>query len=142
MRGSKMALKCTEQHNKILVRRWKYCAERKRSLPTTVFTTCKWRPDSTLPESVIGEFDVTEDELRSYEKYISERVEKDRISSEKYALKHSDMPLEKMIKALDNPDACDEITIEMYERMSELLATAKKAVTRNKQALKRKLKRS
>ncbi|HGZ6746194.1 TPA: hypothetical protein ACOLZF_004618 [Vibrio parahaemolyticus] len=141
MSNEKMSLKFTEQGRKILVRRWKYSPERKRSLPTTVFSTSIWRPDPTLPEEVIKEHSVTDEELKEYENYINSKKEEEGLRSEKTSLLALNFNLKRVESALSNPEACEEITLGQYEEMSEILANVKKLVTKNKQALKRKLKK-
>ncbi len=136
-----MTLSLREQGNRLIARRWKYCKESKRGKPTTVFSTSLHSLPETLPEDVINEFDVTQEELASYEKYVSDKNEASKLESQKLKLSISDVNIKRLIEALENPEACEDMTIEKYEEISELLATAKKAATRNKQALKRKAKK-
>lgn len=133
-----MTIKITEQNNQILVRRWKYSTEKKRSLPTTLYSVSKYSIKSELPESVISEHEVTEEEKQTFTDFVKNlKVEQEKISA-KVSLWTLTDNLNKAKDALINPELRGELKLEQYEELSETVNEIKKLITKNKNALKRK----
>lgn len=133
-----MALKITQQGKKYLVRRWKYSPEKKRSMPTTVFTTSQYGFDERLPDDVIEKFNVSEEEHQSYIDYFK-KVREDRdTATSKWSLLTLNQRLEESRVALEDAELKVSISLDEYEKLSETIGEIKKVINKNKNELRRK----
>ncbi|CAK2105245.1 hypothetical protein VCRA2113O137_440002 [Vibrio crassostreae] len=133
-----MTIKITEQKNILVIRRWKYSPERKRSLPTQIFSVSKWGAPNTLPADVISEHGVDADEQQTYVNYVTALKEEQSKNSAKYTLILLEKTLEQAKEALVDPELKDALTLDQYEGLSETVNDIKKLITKNKNQLKRK----
>ena len=130
--------KITEQGKKLYIRRWNYCNEKKRSVPTTVHITSKFLPDVDLPESVIKEFDVTAEEQELYAEFIKNHTKEKKKQNSKVSLSLLKGSLESTKTALTDPELRDTLTLDEYVELSETIGEIKKLITKNKNYLNRK----
>lgn len=135
-----MTIKITEQNNQILVRRWKYSAERKRSLPTSLYSVSMFNRVNELPESVIAEHNVDADEQKVFSDYMQKLDEMSAVMSVKYNLEHLTKNLNSAKLALVDPELKEILSLDAYEELSETINEIKKLITKNKNSLKRKKK--
>ncbi len=133
-----MTIKITEQNDRILVRRWKYSAEKKRSLPTTLYSVKRWTAPDELPEAVVKGYDVEQGEQQDYIEFMKSKAIEAERSSAKYNLGHLVNALNKSKIALEDPELMNKLDVDGYERLSVTINEIKKLVTKNKNALKRK----
>lgn len=133
-----MTIKITEQKDVIVVRRWKYSPEKKRSLPTQVYSVSRYKAPSELPDEVIEKHDVDTEEQKTYSDFVSEMKEESERSSAKVSLSILIYSLNKAKTALIDPELKDTLTLEEYEALSETVNEIKKLITKNKNAIKRK----
>lgn len=133
-----MAIKITEQNKLIVVRRWKYSPERKRSLPTQVYSTNKYVPDEKLPLDVIKQHQITDEEHQTYIDYVAKVKQKQDEQSAKWSLSSLTSSLNRAKQALIDPELKETLSVEEYEELSETVNEIKKLITKNKNALKRK----
>lgn len=134
-----MAIKITEQNKVIVVRRWKYSKERKRSLPTQVYSVSRYSVPESLPESVINDHGVNQEEQQTFIDFVSELKKEQDALRAKYSLISLSENLMNAKKALVEPDMRAELTLEQYEELSNTVNDIKKLITKNKNAIKRKL---
>ncbi|NNN54567.1 hypothetical protein FKN11_24425 [Vibrio sp. 2-2(7)] len=137
-----MAIKITEQNKLIVVRRWKYSPERKRSLPTQVYSTNKYVPDEQLPLDVIKQHQITDEEHQTYIDYVAKVKQKQDEQSAKWSLSSLTSSLNRAKQALVDPELKETLSVEEYEELSETVNEIKKLITKNKNTLKRKEARS
>ncbi|WP_318479880.1 hypothetical protein [Photobacterium leiognathi] len=133
-----MAIKITTQKDMIVVRRWKYSKERKRSLPTTVYSVTRYKMPSVLPASVILEYNITEEEQETYNAFaenVNEERNKFRIE---YTLKGLRGSLLTAREGLVDERIKQELSLSDYELLSDTVNDIKKLITKNKNILKRK----
>ncbi|HCM0628217.1 TPA: hypothetical protein N2717_004551 [Vibrio parahaemolyticus] len=133
-----MTIKITEQKDIIVVRRWKYSKERKRSLPTQIYSVSRYSVPSELPEDVIKAHEVDAEEQQTFIDFVSNLKEEQEKNSAKVSLWQLTRSLSKAIEALRDPELKDELTLEQYEELSEKANEVKKIITKNKNSLKRK----
>lgn len=129
--GEIMAIKVTLQKDIVLVRRWKYSKERKRSLPTNVYSVKRYQAPSELPAEVVEAHGVTTEEQQVYADFVTELKQEADKNSAEVGLMMLTRSLNKAKVALEDP--------EMRETIS--LNEIKKLVTKNKNALQRKAKK-
>ncbi len=133
-----MAIKITEQKNIILVRRWKYSPERKRSLPTQIYSIRRYDAPERLPTDVVEKYGITDEEQQVFIDFVinlKEDQEKDRL---KYSLYFLSDNLNKAKEALMDAEIRDILTVSEYEVLSNTVNDIKKLITKNKNTLKRK----
>ena len=134
-----MAIKITEQNKVILVRRWKYSKERKRSLPTQVYSVSRYNVPDKLPLDVISKHSIDDEEHQEWIDFaLSLRAEFER-SAAKYSLWSLSENLCSAKKSLEDVELRGELTLEQYEELSETVNDIKKLITKNKSFLRRKL---
>lgn len=133
-----MAIKITEQKKVIVVRRWKYSPERKRSLPTQIYSVSRYSVPDELPEDVISTHEVDADEQKTFVDFVTKLKEEQEKNSAKFSLRYLTESLNKAKDALIDPELKDALTLEQYEELSETINDIKKLITKNKNALKRK----
>ena len=133
-----MTIKITVQNKQVLVRRWKYNKDRKRSLPTTLYSVTLYTPPDELPESVITEHCIDSDEQQTYIDFVTNLKNERAQTNAKYSLMTLTDNLNNAKSALTDDDLKVVLTLEEYEELSELVNEIKKLVTKNKNALKRK----
>ena len=133
-----MAIKITEQNQQILVRRWKYSAERKRSLPTSLYSVSKFSVPDKLPDHVISEYGVTQEEQQTFVDFVKKLKEEIDRTSAKISLRLLTENLNKAKEALIDPDLKCSLKLKQYEELSETVNEIKKLITKNKNAIKRK----
>lgn len=134
-----MPIKITEQNNRLLVRRWHYSKEHKRSMPSTVYSVACRKAPATLPNSVVKKHDVTEEERQQYADHMAAIKEKENRESIHRGLKYLKFSLERASQALDDPKMLEDFTLEEMEEASEIINEVKKKITKVKNAKKRKL---
>lgn len=133
-----MTVKITEQKGIIVVRRWKYSPEKKRSLPTQVYSVKSYAAPTELPDDVIKEHGVDADEQQTFINFVAElKASQEKISA-KISLRYLTDSLNKAKDALTDPELKDSLTLCQYEELSETVNEIKKLITKNKNALKRK----
>lgn len=133
-----MAIKVTLQKDIVLVRRWQYSKERKRSLPTNVYSVKRYQAPSELPSEVIEAHSVTAEEQQIYADFVTELNNEMAKITAKFGLKDLRSHLNNAKTALEDPELKEVITLDEYENLSETINEIKKLVTKNKNALKRK----
>lgn len=133
-----MTIKITEQKDVIVVRRWKYSPEKKRSLPTQVYSVSRYKAPSELPDEVIEKHDVDTEEQKTYSDFISKMKAESEKSSAQVSLSVLIHSLNRAKTALIDPELKDTLTLEEYEALSETVNEIKKLITKNKNAIKRK----
>ncbi|ODZ11033.1 hypothetical protein [Vibrio parahaemolyticus] len=133
-----MTIKITEQNNQILVRRWKYSKEKKRSLPTSLYSVSKYSVPDELPEAIVSEHEVTKEEQQTFIDFVEKLNEEKERTSAKVSLWMLTDNLNKAKSALIDPELRGELKLEQYEELSETVNEIKKLITKNKNALKRK----
>lgn len=133
-----MTIKITEQKKVIVVRRWKYSPERKRSLPTQIYSVSRYSVPDELPEDVISTHEVDADEQKTFVDFVTKLKEEQEKNSAKFSLRYLTESLNKAKDALIDPELKDALTLEQYEELSETINDIKKLITKNKNALKRK----
>ncbi|MEZ9296147.1 hypothetical protein AB4150_18735 [Vibrio cyclitrophicus] len=133
-----MTIKITEQKKVIVVRRWKYSAERKRSLPTTIYSVSRYSVPSELPKDLIKAHEVDAEEQQTFIDFVTKLKEEQEKSSAKFSLRYLTDSLNKAKDALVDPELKDALTLEQYEELSETVNEIKKLITKNKNTLKRK----
>ena len=134
-----MAIKITEQNKIIVVRRWKYSKERKRSLPTQVYSVSRYSFPDELPLDVRTKHCIDDEEHQTWIDFaLSLRSEFER-NAAKYSLWSLSEKLSSAKSALVDVELKKELTLEQYEELSEMVNDIKKLITKNKNALKRKL---
>ncbi|EJG0899094.1 hypothetical protein C4H01_RS24455 [Vibrio parahaemolyticus] len=133
-----MTIKITEQKNIIVVRRWKYSAERKRSLPTTLYSVNKYSIPDKLPNETIEAHQVDAEEQQTFIDFVKNLEEESKKKSEKASLKLLRYNLNNAKGALLDSELKHELTLEQYEELSETINEIKKLITKNKNAIKRK----
>ncbi len=134
-----MTIKITEQKNVIVVRRWKYSPERKRSLPTQIYSVSRYSVPSELPEDVIKEHEVDAEEQQTFVNLVAKLKEEQEKNSAKYSLRYLTDSLNKAKDALVDPELKGALTLGEYEELSETVNEIKKLITKNKNSLKRKV---
>ena len=134
-----MAIKITEQNRVIVVRRWKYSKERKRSLPTQVYSVSRYGVPDSLPESVINDHNVDKEEQQTFIDFVLELKKEQDVLRAKYSLRSLGESLMNAKQALIDPDMKAELTLEQYEELSNTVNDIKKLITKNKNSIKRKL---
>ena len=133
-----MTIKITEQKNIIVVRRWKYSSERKRSLPTQIYSVSKYSLPDELPTEVVEEHKVDKEEQQTFIDFVSSmKAEQEKVSA-KVSLILLTKSLNDAKSALIDPELREELTLEQYNELSETVNDIKKLITKNKNALKRK----
>ncbi|EGR1604380.1 hypothetical protein D6L34_25370 [Vibrio parahaemolyticus] len=133
-----MGIKVTLQKDIVLVRRWKYSPERKRSLPTNVYSVKRYQAPNELPSEVIEAHGVTEEEQQVYADFVTELKKDAEKASAEVGLMMLTRSLNKAKVALEDPEMREAISLDEYENLSETINEIKKLVTKNKNALKRK----
>lgn len=133
-----MSLKITEQGRKYLVRRWSYVPEKKRSMPTTVYKVLRYEAPSELPEDVIKEFNITDEEHQNYIDFMGKTKKESLENRAKMSLRGLRYSLESARVALENSELRNEINLKEYEELSETIGEIKKLITKNKNALRAK----
>lgn len=133
-----MTIKITEQKKVIVVRRWKYSAERKRSLPTTIYSVSRYSVPSELPEDLIKAHEVDAEEQQTFIDFVIKLKEEQEKNSAKFSLQFLTGSLNKAKDALVDPELKEALTLEEYEELSETVNEIKKLITKNKNTLKRK----
>lgn len=133
-----MTIKITEQNNQILVRRWKYSSEKKRSLPTSVYSVSKFSGVKELPRTVVDEHGVDEDEQKVFRDYMQKLDEAREGRLVKRSLENLTDNLNSAKQALTDPELKEILSLGEYERLSETINDIKKIITKNKNSLKRK----
>ena len=136
-----MSIKITEQNKSVLVRRWKYNPERKRSLPTTIMSIAKWKMPGTFTEEQIKEFELTQDEIGTYEKYVLDSNEESEKITKRVNARHSIDKIKDLMIALSDTEAQQTLSDEDIETLSENTNELKKLVTSIKAKRKRKAKK-
>ena len=134
-----MAIKITEQNRVIVVRRWKYSKERKRSLPTQVYSVSRYAVPDRLPDAVINDHSVDQEEQQTFIDFVSELNKEQDALRAKYSLRSLSDNLIEAKKALVDPDMRADLTLDQYEELSNTINDIKKLITKNKNAIKRKL---
>lgn len=135
-----MTIKITEQKNIIVVRRWKYSPERKRSLPTQIYSVSRYSVPNELPDDVISMFDIDADNQKYFSDFVVNLKEEQEKNSAKYSLRSLTKNLSGAKSALVDPELKDSLTLEQYELLSESINEIKKLITKNKNSIKRKQK--
>jgi vacuolar-type H+-ATPase subunit I/STV1 len=135
-----MSIKITEQNNSILVRRWVYTPERKRSMPTTIMSIANWKIPKTFTLDQIKEFGITHEERLSYEKYVEGKNIEDEKQNKIDTAKSANIRISNVIVALSDPEAVGGVSDEEIEKLSETVNELKKLVTSTKSKRKRKTK--
>lgn len=133
-----MAIKITEQKDVILIRRWKYSPEKKRSLPTQVYSVSRYKAPDKLPEDVIKKHSVDAEEQKTYIDFVSKLKEEQTKNNAKISLSVLSISLNKAKTALLDPELKETLTLNEYEELSETVNEIKKLITKNKNAIKRK----
>ena len=136
-----MTIKITQQNNQILVRRWKYSSEKKRSLPTTLYSVSEKNVQNELPANVVAEYGVDKTEQQTFIDFVVELNKGKEIDISKDAMLSLADDLQKAKMALLDPDLKTEMTYEQYQELSKSVDEIKKLVTKNKNALGRKLRK-
>ena len=136
-----MTIKITQQNNQILVRRWKYSSEKKRSLPTTLYSVSEKNVQNELPANVVAEYGVDKMEQQTFIDFVVELNKGKEIDISKDAMLSLADDLQKAKMALLDPDLKTEMTYEQYQELSKSVDEIKKLVTKNKNALGRKLRK-
>lgn len=134
-----MTIKITEQNDRILVRRWSYSTEKKRSLPTTVYSVKRWSAPNELPADIVKTYEVDKGEQQDYIEFMKAKDVESERDTAKFNLKYLMDNLNKSKLALEDPELMNELDAEGYEKLSAAINDIKKIVTKNKNALKRKL---
>lgn len=137
-----MGIKVTLQKDIVLVRRWKYSSERKRSLPTNVYSVNRYQAPSELPSEVIEAHSVTAEEQQIYADFVTELGKEMEVIHAKVGLRSLSDRLNAAKVALEDPELKEIISLDDYEKLSETINEIKKLVTKNKNGLKRKLDRN
>lgn len=135
-----MAIKITLQKDIVLVRRWQYSSERKRSLPTNVYSVKRYQAPNELPEDVITEHNVDVEEQQTYADFVTELNKEMEKVSAKVSLRMLSQYLNQAKTALEDTELKEAISLDEYENLSNTINDIKKLVTKNKNALKRKAK--
>lgn len=133
-----MTIKITEQKNVIVIRRWKYSPDRKRSLPTQIYSVSRYSVPNELPEEVITAHEVDAEEQQTFIDFVTKLKEEQEKNSAKFSLRYLTESLNKAKDALIDPELKDALTLEQYEELSETVNEIKKLITKNKNSLKRK----
>lgn len=133
-----MTIKITEQKKVIVVRRWKYSPERKRSLPTTIYSVSRYSVPNELPENTIKTHEVDAEEQQTFVDFVAKLKEEQEKNSAKYSLRYLTESLNKAKDALIDPELKEVLTLEEYEELSETVNEIKKLITKNKNTLKKK----
>jgi hypothetical protein len=132
-----MTIKITEQNRSILVRRWAYSTERKRSLPVTIMSIAHHKMPESFTEDQIREFEITSDEIETYEKYVlgknDEMVKYRKMRDARNAIDQVKLIME----ALSDPEALEELSDKDIDKLSENTNNLKKLVTGTKARRKR-----
>jgi flagellar biosynthesis chaperone FliJ len=133
-----MAIKVTLQKDIVLVRRWQYSSERKRSLPTNVYSVKRYQAPSELPSEVVEAHGVTAEEQQTYTDFVTELDKEMEVIHAKVGLRSLSDRLNAAKVALEDPELKETISLDEYENLSDTINEIKKLVTKNKNALKRK----
>ncbi|GAA06974.1 hypothetical protein [Photobacterium leiognathi] len=133
-----MRIKVTLQKDIVLVRRWQYSKERKRSLPTNVYSVKRYQAPSELPADVVEAHEVTAEEQQVYADFVAELKKDAEKASAEVGLMMLTKSLNRAKMALEDPDMREAISLDEYENLSKTINEIKKLVTKNKNALKRK----
>lgn len=133
-----MTIKITEQKNLIVVRRWKYSPERKRSLPTQVYSVSQHSLPEKLPKDVIQTHNVDVNEQQQFIEYVANLKEKQEKTNAKHTLRNLANNLNKAKSALLDTELKNTLTLEQYEDLSETVNEIKKIITKNKNTIKKK----
>ena len=136
-----MTIKMTIQKDLLLVRRWKYTPERKRNMPTTLYTINKYAAQLNLPDDVVKEHSVSKEEQQEYTDFVSDMNNARAIDRQKNSLTRFKYTLDKVKIALENRDLLDELTLDQYKEIAEKIAEVKKLVTYNKGLLTKRVKK-
>ena len=136
-----MTIKMTIQKKLLLVRRWKYTPERKRNMPTTLYTINKYAAELNLPDDVVKEHSVSKEEQQEYTDFVSGMNNDCAIDCQKSTLKCFNYRLGEVKIALENRDLLDELTLDQYKEIAEKIAEVKKLVTYNKGLLTKRVKK-
>ena len=137
-----MAIKITEQNKIIVVRRWKYSPERKRSLPSHVYSVSKYNLPDKLPLDVVTKHCIDDEEQQTWVDFALSLKAEFELSAAKYSLWSLSEKLGAAKEALVDVDLKKELTLEQYEDLSKTVNDIKKLITKNKNALKRKITKS
>ena len=133
-----MAIKVTLQKDIVLVRRWQYSKERKRSLPTNVYSVNRYQAPSELPAEVVEAHEVTAEEQQIYADFVTQLGKEMEVIHAKVGLRTLSDRLNDAKVALEDPELKETISLDEYENLSDTINEIKKLVTKNKNALKRK----
>lgn len=135
-----MTIKITEQNGRILVRRWSYSTEKKRSVPSTVYSVKRWDAPAELPADTVKAHKVDKSEQQDYIEFMKEKSVESKRNSAKVGLRLLLDNLNKAKTALEDPELMNELDVDGYENLSNAINEIKKIVTKNKNSLKRKAK--
>jgi hypothetical protein len=137
-----MGMKVTLQKDIVLARRWKYSPERKRSLPTNVYSVKRYQAPSELPSEVVEAHEVTAEEQQVYADFVTKLGKEMEVIHAEVGLRLLSNRLNDAKVALEDPELKETISLDGYEKLSETINEFKKLVTKNKNGLKRKLDRN
>jgi hypothetical protein len=132
-----MTIKITEQKKSVLVRRWVYSPERKRTLPVTIMSVANWKLPKCLTEEQVREFDITADEIETYKKYVSDKSDETAKILKRATARTAIDQVKSIMEALSDPEALESLSDEDIEKLSNNTNDLKKLVTSTKAKRKR-----
>jgi hypothetical protein len=126
-----MTIKITEQNGRVLIRRWAYNPEKKRSMPTTIASMkgSVYAMPEQLPAEKIEEFGVTKEEQEQYIEYYKSKREESEKRLNKYKLERLGDDMKDVVEALEDSDAVDQLELEYIEKCSDAVNDLKKKLT-------------
>jgi hypothetical protein len=133
-----MAMKINEQDNRVYARRWNYCAEKKRSVPSTVFSCKRYSLPDELPSEVVAKHNVTKEEQQIYKDFVSKTKESDEKRGAKFSLITLKGSLERAKKALEDTELRGTLGLNEYEELHQAVNEIKLIISKNKNNLKKK----
>ena len=132
-----MTIKITEQKKQVLVRRWKYVPSKKRTMPSTVYSVPSHSLPPMLPDDVISEHNIDNEEIATYAEFFKNHQEQSERDSATGALLMLTDLLRDAKTALIDSDLKEKLTLNQYEELSESVNEIKKIISKNKNALAR-----
>ena len=126
-----MSIKITEQNGRVLIRRWAYDPEKKRSMPTTIASLPgnSYGLPKAIPTDKILEFSVTKEEQEQYQEYYQNRQDESKKEDIASCLSIMGYSLERILEALEDSTAVSRLDLDHIEKCSELANEVKKKLT-------------
>lgn len=138
-----MSIKITEQNGRVLIRRWAYDPEKKRSMPTTIASLPggSYSLPTAIPADKIEKFGVTKEEQEQYQEYYQKRQDESKKEDIASCLNIMNYSLERILEALEDSTAVSQLELDHIEKCSSLANEVKKKLTDVKSKRVRAMKR-